>query len=192
MISPTSWLTPSADLKGQYIVDGKDRLWDVFESYSTLADIDNVAKHFPGVGSSFGWTIVDKSGHDGLKFVNGHDTSLGFLPRSGIEEVKQQLHATDNIGSRFKIDQSNKPRLRVSTPISRVLSPSSIEIVDAASNPTAGSKNYGLYLYTYVDDMATAQQVQSRIIDCISILNTHCHWVGFMNIKAFKMISLAR
>ena len=60
LITPTSWLSPSSDYK-------RKRLWDIFNSYTSYADVKNVAKHF-NVGSTFGYVVVDKSNSAGLSF----------------------------------------------------------------------------------------------------------------------------
>ena len=90
-------------------LDGKNRLWDVFDTYSSIANVSDVSKHFNGVGSSFGYVFVDKSGNDGLKFTNGETTEHGFLPNprhfDKIDEAMEKLSKTDNLNSNnYKCD----------------------------------------------------------------------------------------
>ena len=191
MVTPNSWLSPSVDLAGQYKIDGKERFWDVFNSYSTYANVNDVAQHFKGVGSTFGYFIVDKSKHDGLKFSDGADTSLGFLPKSGIEECVKQLSTTGNLSDTYRMDRSNRPGWRVSVPASRVLEANSIEILYDAGMPTAGSKkDETLYTYIYCNTKKECVEVRQRILECLDILNTHCRWSGFINNQTLKMIKL--
>ena len=187
-ITPTTWTSPSADLKGKDKIGKMNRLWDIFNRYTSYANITDVAQHFPGVGSSFGYVIVDKTGNQGLVFSDNTDTSLGFLPKSNIDAVKKQLSKTVNLGNVFKVNQSNKPNLRVSVPMTRSLEPDSIEILDGNAVPTKGSIKPGLYLYVHVSTQEQAEKVKARIIDCLDILNTHCRWSGFISIQTVKMI----
>jgi hypothetical protein len=188
-ITPTTWTSPSADFKGKTKVGNINRLWDLFEKYTSHANIRDVAEHFPGVGSSFGYVIVDKSSNKGLVFSDNTDTSLGFLPNGNMDEVKKQLSTTINLGNIFKIDQTNKSDLRVSIPMSRVLYSDSIEILNGNTVPTKGPDKPNLYLYVHVSTQEQAEKVKARIIDCLDILNTDCRWSGFISIKAVKMIS---
>ena len=184
-------ITPSADLKGKkQFVNGHDRLWDAFNDYTSKANITDVSKHFPQVGSSFGYVIVDKRGHDGLSFSDGADTSLGFLPCSGADIVKQKLHMSKNLDALFKIDQKNSPDVRVSIPMTRALDAGSIEILDGPVAPTKGSDKPSLYLYVHAKNMENAKMIRDKIVDCIDILNKHCKWVGFINIKVVRMIAI--
>jgi predicted RNA methylase len=191
-ITPTTWTSPSGDLKGKAKIGKMTRLWDVFNRYTSYANIVDVAKHFPGVGSSFGYVIVDKSGTQGLSFSDNIDTSLGFLPKSNINDVKDQLSTVVNLGNMFKINQSNifknKPNLRVSIPMTRSLDIDSIEILNGNTVPTKGSTKPSLYLYVHVSTQEEAEKVKDRIIDCIDILNTYCRWSGFISIQTVKMI----
>lgn len=189
LITPTSWLSPSSDFKGESKLGDHTRLWDVFMGYDTYADVRNVSAHFQGVGSTFGYAIVNKSGKGGLKFSDGADISLGFLPKSDIQQVINSLSLVENLDKHFKVNQDNTPDLRVSIPLTRTVEPDNIEILDGVSAPTKGSDKEGLYLYVHVDTIENAEKVRNRIIECIEILNVHCRWNGFMNIKTVKMIS---
>jgi hypothetical protein len=188
MITPTSWLSPSADLKGSDRHEGLDRLWDVFDLYDSVANVADVQKHFPGVGSSFGYVVVNKAGDGGLRFTDGADASLGFLPKSGHDEVRSKLSKTNNLGERFKIDQNNSPDLRVSIPMTRVLDADSIEILDGGRSPTKGSDKDGLYLYVHVNDRDQARRVRESLQGALGVLNIHCRWNGFLNIRVTKMV----
>lgn len=188
LVTPTSWLSPSADLRGDDRYGGMNRLWDVFESFTSRANVTDVARHFPGVGSSFGYVVVDKGGRDGLEFTDGRDTSLGFMPVSGAEVVSRQLSKDGNLGSIFPINQSNTTDLRVSIPMTRRLDHGSIEILRGDERPTQGSEKDGLYLYVHVETDGQAEAVRSRLRECLPILNDHCRWNGFLNIRATKMV----
>jgi 23S rRNA A1618 N6-methylase RlmF len=190
LITPTSWLSPSADLTGKNKIEHEDRLWNVFNKHTSYANVVDVSKHFQGVGSSFGYVIVDKKGTAGLKFSDGADTSLGFLPRSNFAKVKQELSQTDNIGSHFAVDQDNDPGgIRVSIPMTRKIIDSSIEILQGVASPTSGSDKDALYIYVHVQTQEQADKIKARVIDCLDILNTDCKWSGFLNIKILKLIS---
>jgi hypothetical protein len=190
LITPTTWTSPSRDVTGIFKINDKNRLWDIFNEYSTYSDVINVAQHFTGVGSTFGYAIVDKSKSDGLVFSDGSDASLGFLPKSGVDEVKKQLSSSRNLNSLFPIDQGNRSLFRVSMPVSRVLHESSFEILHGDEKPTTGSdKDYGLYLYIYPNTMGEAIQIIKRLTECIEVMKKHCRWSGYINIKSVRLIS---
>ena len=188
LITPTSWLSPSADLKGRDKINGHDRLWDVFNDYTSIANVVDVSKHFPGVGSSFGYVHVDTSGKQGLSFSDGSVTALGFLPKSNFVAVSQQLCKINNIGAKFSVDQSNSPDLRVSIPMTRKLIDDNIEILNGATKPVKGSDKEELYLYVHVSTQQEADMIKQRVIDCLDILNVDCRWSGFINIQMVKLI----
>jgi hypothetical protein len=189
LITPTSWLSPSADLRGKTKVDGEDRLWNIFDRYTSHAKVRGVKDHFPGVGSSFGYVVVDKSGSKGISFDDGSDTRLGFLPKSGSEEVFNNIGNGTTIGDTFIVNQSNEQRLRVSVPMTRKVSEESVEILrDTDIAPASGSDKPTLFLYVYCNTVKEAKSVRKRVIECKDILNTHCRWSGFLNIKMLKMI----
>jgi hypothetical protein len=161
----------------------------MFDDYTSVANITDVAQHFAGVGSSFGYVIVDKSGSAGLSFTDSSPTELGFLPKSGIDEVKKYLHKQNNLGNNFKINQSNTPDIRVSIPMTRALkSADMIEILQGTSNPTKGNPNPGLYIYVHVNNLDEAARVRDNVVAAIEVLRVHCRWGGFLNIKTTKMI----
>jgi hypothetical protein len=190
LITPTSWTSPSADVRGSHIVDGETRLWNAFEKYSSTAKVTGVEDHFVGVGSTFGYVIVDKSGNDGLKFIEGYDTSNGFLPKSGFEEVSVNISTdvSETLGQ-FRTGQDNRPETRVAIPMTRKVSSDSVQILRGKSVPIGGSDKPGLYLYVYCPEKVV-EQVRKRVIDCTDILNTHCRWSGFMNCEMVKRIRL--
>jgi hypothetical protein len=191
LVTPTSWLSPSADFRGKpTYIDDKDRLWDVFNQYDTCANVNDVSIHFKGVGSTFGYAIVNRSGNSGLKFSDGADTKLGFLPKSGYDIVIKELDATNNLISNFTIDQDNTLDYRVSIPMTRAVTSTSVEILSPNNpKPTSGSDKERLYVYVHVTDAKEAQKVYDRVIACSDILNTHCRWSGFINIKIVHLIS---
>lgn len=189
LITPTTWCSPSADLRGADRIQGHDRLWEVFSQYTSRARVEGVADHFPGVGSSFGYVWVDTSGDAGLTFNPPRPTDLGFLPVSGQDRVAAELDPHDNLGQHFTINQDNSPDLRVSIPMTRVLEDPSIEILQGQCDPQAGSSRAQLYLYVHVNTPEQAQAVRERIVSCLDILNRHCRWSGFLNIQAVRRIS---
>jgi predicted RNA methylase len=189
LITPTSWLSPSANLKGTYKHQGKSRLWDVFDFYSSVAQVEGIEAYFKGVGSSFGVVTVDKSGSEGLTFKEGYGTGLGFLPKSGIDEVLKSVGGESTLEDHFSISQGCGSGLRVSVPLTRKVTNDSIEVLHGEEKPTKGSANPGLYLYVKVADELQAGQVKDTLVKNAAILNTHCRWSGFMNIKVCKMLN---
>jgi hypothetical protein len=189
LITPTSWLSPSADLKGKDKIDNEDRLWNVFNKHTSRANVVDVSKHFQGVGSSFGYVVVDRAGTAGLSFSDGASTSLGFLPKSNFANVAKELDQVNNIGNKFSVDQDNKQGMRVSIPMTRKLTKDNIEILNGPGQPLTGSDKENLYIYVHVTTQAEADRVKQRVIDCVDILNVDCRWSGFLNIKMVKLIS---
>ena len=189
LITPTSWMSPSANLRGNYKFLGKNRLWDVFSSYSSVAQVTGVADYFKGIGSSFGVVTVNKGGQEGLTFQEGYSSSLGFLPKSGVEEVMIKMGSESTLENHFSVNQDCSSGWRVSVPITRKVTAQSIEILKDNEIPVSGSAKPGLYLYTHVSSEKEAIDVRRTILNCTDILNTHCRWSGFMSIKAFKMLN---
>jgi hypothetical protein len=190
LITPTSWLSPSSDFrnKNDYVL-GKDRLWDAFNLFNSYADVTTVKNHFPGIGSSFGYVVVNRNETGGLKFSDGASTTLGFLPKSSHDLVIDQLDVVENLGKYFKINQSNTPDIRVSIPLSRSLSDASIEVLTGNSKPTQGHESdERMYLYVHVDTVEQAKKVQDRLVSCVDIMQTHCRWAGFLNTKIVTLI----
>ncbi len=189
LITPTSWMSPSANLKGKYKYLGKNRLWDVFSCFTSNAQVTGVAEFFKGVGSSFGIVTVDKSGCSGLKFVEGYSAELGFLPKSGIEEVLEKVGGECTLESSFVITQDPSSGWRVSAPLTRKVTSESVEILKGKELPSSGSSNPGLFIYTLVSSEEEAVRVRETVLGATDILNVHCRWSGFMNIKIFKMLN---
>ncbi len=189
LITPTSWLSPSANLRGSYKFLGKTRLWDVFDTYTSQAQVEGVEVYFKGVGSSFGIVMVDKSGSEGLSFKEGYGTELGFLPKSGIDEVLENIGGEVTLGTQFSVSQDCGSGWRVSTPMTRKVTEDSVEVLRNSEVPTKGSANPGLYLYVKVSDENEANKVKQTVVKNAAILNTHCRWSGFMNCKIFQMLN---
>jgi hypothetical protein len=132
---------------------------------------------------------VSKGGKQGLSFVEGYDSSLGFLPKSNIEEVIGKIGGSVTLGSVFKINQNHDSGWRVSVPLTRKVTEESIEILQGEELPTKGSPKPGLYAYVHVSSESDAISVKKAILPCVDILNVHCRWSGFMNIKIFTMVN---
>jgi len=188
LVSPTSWISPSSEIRGKWSRNGKSRLWEVFDQYGSYANVTDVKKHFDGVGSTFGYVIVDKSKDTGLIFSDGVSTKLGFRAHGEYDRVELELDRIENLDKHFKINQVNSPGLRVSFPLTRTLTVNSVEILTGQSSPTTGSDKDGLYLYIHVNNLTEAELVKNRIIDCLDILNKLCKYSGFINIQTVKMI----
>ena len=191
LITPTSWLSPSANLRGSLKYEGKSRLWDVFNSYKTVAQVTGIDSFFKGVGSSFGVVRVDKSGNEGLSFEENYPVELGFLPKGGFDEVLEKVGGESTLESNFHISQDSGSGLRVSVPLTRKVGESSVEILRESELPQSGSKNSKLYLYVKVESELEAQKVKKTILDCEKVLNSYCKWSGFMNIQIFRKIKYA-
>ena len=59
LITPFSWCSPSQDFKKiADAYEGDRRLWDTFNRFTSIADVENVKQYFPGVGSSFSRVTV--------------------------------------------------------------------------------------------------------------------------------------
>jgi len=186
LITPTTWIAPTADLrKKSDTYEGDMRLWDTFNRFTSVADVDNIAQHFKGVGSTFGRVVVDKSGTEGLSFVGGHDTQYGFMPSDRNYDVFKRLSFTDNLGSKFKMGQDPLNTIKVSIPMTKLFDEdtSRIQILKADEHGTAGSSDPRNYWYVYVSNMEEAESVRQCIIDNADILCRSCRWAGFMNLK---------
>jgi len=182
MVTPSTWISPSNDLKGNNKINNYGRLWDYFNSVSTYADVKNVSKHFK-VGSTFCYVIVDKSGTDGLKFSEGETTELGFLPKSGIEEVKDKIDLNNNLKKYFEVN-SEQNGLRVRFPLTKSLTESLIEITDKPEDPQDKTWWFGVKVNTAEE----AEKVRTTIINSIDVLNKHCRWVGPINKKIVGLL----
>ena len=192
LITPITWCSPSRDFKSpKYGYKGDVRLWDTFNRYTSVADIDTITDQFKGVGSTFGRVTVYKSGHEGLSFIGGYDTSLGFLPVSGdINEVFSRIDLVDNLGKHFRMDDQYRNELKVSIPVTRgfIDKPDMIQICQPHEHGTSASDEPRFYRYIYVKDMNEAQMVKDIIMDHADILCKHCRWVGYMNLRMVELI----
>jgi len=191
LITPSTWCAPTSDLSKKNAINGHTRLWDVFSSYSSIADVDTIGKFFPGVGSSFSLVRVDTSGRGGLKFTNGYDSSLGFFPPSGADRVMEELSADDNIGSRVKISGKTNEGFRVTVPKGKMLTSANVEVCEGNQEPTSGS-NPSMYAHMHCEGEEEATHVRQRILDCADILNKHARFHGFIDLKVLGMIAWER
>jgi hypothetical protein len=101
-----------------------------------------------------------------------------------MDEVDQKLDQKNNLASKFKLSQTSKPNLRVRFPITKVLSPDMIQIV----NGKVDEDDKTLYYNVYVNNKTEAEKVQFLIRDALDVLNKHCKWSGFINLKTVQMI----
>jgi hypothetical protein len=191
LITPATWLSPSKDFKSKaYGYEGDVRLWDTFNRFSSVADVDNISQHFRGVGSTFSRVTVNKSGKNGLSFVNGHPTEHGFLPKSNFDEVFSEIDQVNNLSSHFKMDQDHKPGLKVAVPMTRNFNkdPDKVQILQGTEVGTSASTDPRSYYYIYVNSLDQAERVKKRIVDCADILCNYCRWVGFLNLKVVELL----
>ena len=192
LITPMTWCSPSRDFKSpKYGYMGDVRLWDSFNRYTSIADIDTVSQHFKGVGSTFSRVTVYKSGNKGLSFTGGYDTSMGFLPKSGdIKDIFSRLDKEENMRKYFSMDDQYRPGLKVSVPVTRgfIDKPDMIQILQGNEVGTSASEEPRFYRYIYVDDMETADKVKRVIMDNADILCEHCRWAGYLNLKMIDLI----
>jgi hypothetical protein len=195
LLTPTTWMSPSKDINGSFRVDGKTRLWEVFESYETVSRVTGVDRHFPVElrGTSYGWVNVHVSQKNaGLRFVEGYDTSLGFMPRSGnanVEKIKKLIDRTHNFETYFKIDQINSPDLRVCIPISKYIKKDEdVQVLRGNEMPIGKYSTDLMFLYVHVNTEAEAEAVRSRILEAAEILNVDCRWSGFASRKMLKLL----
>ena len=188
LITPATWCSPTSDLPKKHAVKGHTRLWDVFSSYSSVADVDSIDSFFPGVGSSFSMVRVDTSGSDGLSFTNGYNSSLGFYPPSGADRVAEELSLDDSIGSRVRITGKVNEGFRVTLPKGKGLTPSNVEVCVGDQEPTSGSKPT-MYAHIHCENEEEATHVRQRILDCADILNKHARFHGFIDLKVLGMIA---
>jgi hypothetical protein len=216
LITPTTWLSPSKDFKNksEWGPLGDARLWNIFNKYSSIAEISPRIREtfFPTIGSTFGYVIVDVNGNDGLKFTDGHDFSAyGFRPdpkktdEAGIVSIKKNISAvrSETLEHFFKIDQTCSTDLKVAVPMSRTKGfAEQVQILEGEKVPLNSdgkpiTDNYDpknnqvrMFIYIHVPDMDTAVHVRNRILECEKILNSYCRWAGFMNIQICKMVKL--
>ena len=139
--------------------------------------------------------VIDKTSTEGLTFSDGQSTKLGFLPKSGLDEVLENLSTTDSltIGGQYRCNQSNGNARRVAIPVTRGVTEQSVQILEDGRNKPwmfgkdeAYANNPALFYYIYAGD--DCEYVRDRVIECADILNTHCKWSGYLNLKTVKMI----
>lgn len=192
LITPVTWCSPSADLKSKSEgYEGVVRLWDIFDRFTSVADIDNVKQYFPGVGSTFGRVTVYKSGNEGLSFTNGYSTHLGFLPQSGdVDEIFSMIDTEENLKKYFKMDQEHRYGLKVGIPTTRgfIGKPDMIQILRDDEIGTSGSVDPRNYYYIYVDSDEQAQMIKDMIMNAAEMLCTHCRWAGYLNLKMVEYL----
>ena len=189
LVTPTTWCSPTSDLSRKDALDKETRLWNIFDKYTSKANVTDIKAYFPGVGASFGIVSVDKSGSDGLSFSNGEKTSLGFFSFSGTDEVEDNLSSTNNIQSRYRISAHTDGRYRVSIFKSRKVCPENVEVLAYEESPSSGA-NQSLFVNITVPTLEEAIMVRSRVLECSEILNKHCRYNGFIDQKILGMISL--
>jgi len=190
LITPNTWCGPSRQLAKRDAVDGKCRLWDVFDSYTSVADVTTVKAFFPGVGSTFSLVSVDKSGRDGLSFTDGFSGSLGFYPNSGAEQVQRELSLSDNIRDTLSMGKPrNGEKWRVSYVCSRHIRENTTEVIRADEFPASGLHE-SLYGYIYCATEAQAVYVRERLLECRDIYNKHARWHGFIDSNVVGMTTI--
>ena len=194
LITPTTWLSPSRDFKSaKYGHAGDVRLWDSFNRYTSVADIDTISDHFKGVGSTFGRVTVYKNGRDGLSFTGGYPTEYGFLPNSDIEGSLSCISLTKNLANKYRLTQEPKSNdIRVSVPMTRLFNndPNMVEILQPGQSGSSASDDPRSYCYVHVTSQEEAEQVKELIISCSDILCESCRWVGFINLKVVGLLAV--
>lgn len=195
LITPTTWCSPSKDYKSSNDgYEGDVRLWDTFEKYSTIADVETISAHFNGVGSSFGRVLVDKSKKAGLTFTGGFDTKYGFLPKQNHLDSFNQISSRENLSKYFRMNQELEYGYKVSVPLTRnfIDKPEMVEILEGNQVGTSASDDPRSYYYIYTDSNEESLRVKQRIIECTDLLCRDCRWVGFLNLKVVGLIRYKR
>lgn len=197
LITPFSWCSPSQDFKKlSDAYEGDRRLWDTFNRFTSVADVENVKQYFPGVGSTFSRVTVYKSGNDGLSFSNPKSNAyldLGFHPQSGdIEEILPFFDKEENLKKYFKMDEEGRSKLKVSIPKTKLFykdeDADRVQILQPHQVGTSGSKDPRNYFYIYVDSLEQAEEVKQIILNAKDIICKHCRWAGFLNLKVVEYL----
>ena len=197
LITPFSWCSPSQDFKKiADAYEGDRRLWDTFNRFTSIADVENVAQYFNGVGSTFSRVTIYKDGTDGLSFTNPDSNKyldLGFHPKSGNPmEIVPFFSTEDNLKKYFTMDEEGKPGLKVSIPKTKLFDKPGqedrVQILKSTEVGTMGSSDPRNYFYIYVDDEEQAQIVKNIILDAKDIICKHCRWAGFLNLKVVEYL----
>ena len=197
LITPFSWCSPSQDFKKlSDAYEGDRRLWDTFNRFTSVADVENVAQYFNGVGSTFSRVTVYKSETKGLSFTNPDANvylKLGFHPKSGNPtEIFPFFDMENNLKKYFTMDEEGKPGLKVSIPKTKLFDKPGqedrVQILKSTEVGTAGSSDLRNYFYIYVDDEEQAQKVKEVILAAKDIICKHCRWAGFLNLKVVEYL----
>lgn len=188
LITPLTWCSPTSDLAKCDAIEGETRLWNVFQKFSSVADVTTIKDFFPGVGSTFSLVTVDKSGNNGLSFTNGYQPDLGFYPLSGADIVTKELSLTNNIASNFSWKDDGSA-WRVSIVKSRKVCEVNVEVCSRDEAPVSNLPE-SLYAYIYCPTQSQAEHVRNRILECREILYKHCRYNGFIDLRITGMISV--
>jgi hypothetical protein len=189
LVTPTTWCSPTSDLAPRDSYNRMTRLWDVFQSFTSKANISDIKRHFPGVGSSFGIVSVDKSGRDGLSFSDGRQSQLGFIPMSGSDEVHANLSHQDNISSRHIISAKAETDYQVTLFKSRKVCDGNVKVL-AKGERFDEETPETLFVSINTNTKDEAIIVRDRVLECAEILNRHCRYNGFIDQKILGMIKL--
>ena len=190
LITPLTWCAPTNDFSKKDAINGDTRLWDTFSKFTTVADVTSIEAFFPGVGSTFSMVTVNTSGNGGLSFTDGYPTALGFYPRSGSEEVANQLSLTDNIQEHFSYKPDGSSH-RVSIVSSRTVKEVNVEVLESDEIPKS-NLHPSLYDYIFCSTKEQANYVKQRILECKDILNKHCRYHGFICRPVLGMVHLPK
>jgi len=196
MISPTSWMTPT----GTPIThNGKRlRLWDVFDNYTSYANVDTVKEHFPGVGSSFGYIFVDKSGSDGLKFSTPlskiwQDVRFRPVSNTKMDEISKHISTENNIQSIAELSHAGRSRGKSRLILQRNSSPNQMEkkswIIDADVDhyDRYDDSNY-IFIHTDEPERVLNRLLETKDVWCVQ--NFGLRWSGYLSMHALKYIKL--
>jgi hypothetical protein len=189
LITPLTWCSPTNDLPKKDAINGHTRLWDVFNSYTSVADVTTIKSYFPGVGSTFSLVSVNKGGSEGLSFTDGYRSTLGFYPLTGRERVDAELSLEKNISTECRMSGRLEEGVRVSLVKSRMIRDVTVEVCESLE-PAKGGLPESLYAHIYCESTAQAECVRTRILDCADILNRHCRYNGFIDLRIVGLISL--
>lgn len=197
LITPFSWCSPSQDFKKlSDTYEGDRRLWDTFNRFTSIADVENVAQYFPGVGSTFSRVTVYKSGDKGLSFTNPESNfylELGFHPKSGnMTEIIPFFDTKNNLKNNFKMDEEGRPGLKVSVPKTRLFDKPGqedrVQILKSNEVGSSASVDPRNYFYIYVDSEEQGKEIKKIILNAKHIICQHCRWAGFLNLKVVEYL----
>lgn len=201
LITPFSWCSPSQDFKKlSDTYEGDRRLWDTFNRFTSVADVENVAQYFPGVGSTFSRVTIYKDGNNGLSFTNPESNvylELGFHPRSGnVTEIIPFFDTKNNLKNHFPMDEEGRPGLKVAIPKTKLFDKPGqedrVQILKSNEVGTSGSVDPRNYFYIYVNDEEEAENVKQVILNAKHIICKHCRWAGFLNLKVVEYLKYVK